>query len=78
MIAAHALPQQPAGRPSEEGAPEPSGEGAPQSSSEGAPQLTREQIERLEQRYGNRYLLEPAPDQQAADELACQPRKRWA
>jgi glutamate decarboxylase len=26
------------------------------------PELTREQIERLEQRYGNRYLLEPAPD----------------
>jgi len=28
----------------------------------GGPQLTREQIERLEKRYGNRYLLEPAPD----------------
>jgi glutamate decarboxylase len=27
-----------------------------------APELTREQIERLEHRYGNRYLLEPAPD----------------
>ncbi len=26
------------------------------------PALTREQIERLEKRYGNRYLLEPAPD----------------
>ena len=26
------------------------------------PELTREQIERLERRYGNRYLLEPAPD----------------
>jgi glutamate decarboxylase len=26
------------------------------------PALTREQIERLERRYGNRYLLEPAPD----------------
>ena len=26
------------------------------------PELTREQIERLEKRYGNRYLLEPAPD----------------
>src|ERR1700677_1415307 len=26
------------------------------------PELTREQIERLESRYGNRYLLEPAPD----------------
>ena len=26
------------------------------------PNLTREQIERLEGRYGNRYLLEPAPD----------------
>ncbi len=26
------------------------------------PELTREQIERLEHRYGNRYLLEPAPD----------------
>ncbi len=26
------------------------------------PGLTREQIERLERRYGNRYLLEPAPD----------------
>src|ERR1035437_2609294 len=26
------------------------------------PELTREQIERLEQRYGNRYLLEPAPN----------------
>jgi len=28
----------------------------------GPPQLTREQIERLERRYGNRFLLEPAPD----------------
>ncbi len=28
----------------------------------GGPQLTREQIERLEKRYGNRYLLQPAPD----------------
>ena len=26
------------------------------------PALTREQIERLEKRYGNRYLLEPSPD----------------
>jgi len=26
------------------------------------PELTREQIERLESRYGNRYLLEPVPD----------------
>ncbi len=26
------------------------------------PELTREQIERLERRYGNRFLLEPAPD----------------
>jgi len=26
------------------------------------PELTREQIERLESRYGNRFLLEPAPD----------------
>jgi glutamate decarboxylase len=26
------------------------------------PELTREQVERLEKRYGNRYLLEPAPD----------------
>jgi glutamate decarboxylase len=47
-------PQQPAGPPSDEG--------AHQSSDGGAPQLTREQIERLEHRYGNRYLLEPAPD----------------
>jgi glutamate decarboxylase len=38
--------QQPAGRPSDAS----------------APQLTREQIERLQKRYGNRYLLEPAPD----------------
>jgi glutamate decarboxylase len=29
-----------------------------------APELTREQIEHLEKRYGNRYLLEPAPDNQ--------------
>jgi glutamate decarboxylase len=28
------------------------------------PELTREQIERLESRYGNRFLLEPAPDNQ--------------
>jgi glutamate decarboxylase len=28
------------------------------------PELTREQIERLESRYGNRFLLEPAPDKQ--------------
>src|SRR6202451_2670558 len=39
-------PEQPAGRHSDASAPE----------------LTREQIERLEKRYGNRYLLEPAPD----------------
>ncbi|HEV3320097.1 MAG TPA: glutamate decarboxylase [Solirubrobacteraceae bacterium] len=39
--------QQPAGRHSSGGHP---------------PELTREQIERLEKRYGNRYLLEPAPD----------------
>src|SRR5580693_772369 len=29
---------------------------------ENPPALTREQVERLEKRYGNRYLLEPAPD----------------
>jgi glutamate decarboxylase len=31
-------------------------------SDEHQPELTREQIERLERRYGNRFLLEPAPD----------------
>src|ERR1700735_4484199 len=31
-------------------------------SGEHPPELTREQIERLEERYGNSYLLEPAPD----------------
>src|SRR6202142_2596000 len=46
--------QQPAGRRSDGG--------GPQRSDEGGPQLTREQIERLERRYGNRYLLQPAPD----------------
>src|SRR5580692_8208544 len=47
-------PQQPPGRPSD---------GSSHQTSDGAaPQLTREQIERLEKRYGNRYLLEPAPD----------------
>ena len=49
--------EQPSDRPSAgEGGPR---EGGPR---EGGPQLTREQIERLEKRYGNRYLLEPAPD----------------
>ncbi len=33
-----------------------------ESTDHGPPALTREQIERLEKRYGNRYLLEPAPD----------------
>src|ERR1019366_7977044 len=47
-------PQQPAGPPSDGGAHQPS--------HGGAPQLPGEQIERLEKRYGNRYLLEPAPD----------------
>lgn len=35
---------------------------APRSDGHHPPELTREQIERLEKRYGNRYLLEPAPD----------------
>ncbi len=54
--------EQPSDRPSAgEGGPREGGprEGGPR---EGGPQLTREQIERLEKRYGNRYLLEPAPD----------------
>ncbi|MFI4992494.1 MAG: glutamate decarboxylase [Solirubrobacterales bacterium] len=41
--------------PSDQQRPGQPGDGHP-------PELTREQIERLEKRYGNRYLLEPAPD----------------
>src|SRR5580692_9596237 len=40
----------------------PSDGGTHQPSNRSAPQVTRDQIERLERRYGNRYLLEPAPD----------------
>ena len=40
----------------------PKHETAEHSASGSPPALTREQIERLEHRYGNRYLLEPAPD----------------
>ena len=42
------------------------------------PELTRSQIEKLESIYGNRYLLEPAPDNKLPEDGHAVRGSEWA